>query len=223
MPVIVDRDADVLRLVQVPGLQRAEVRRVLDDHVIAGIDEDLPDEIQRLLRAGGDEDVVGPDGRAVAAGVARDHLAQEGDSLPWCCTGAPAGPGPEDRAAGLVEAGHRKELRRRQAAGERDDARLLGQLQQLPDLRPAHAVFMRSAYRSAHRRIHETSSQAEPRLTENRQTPARLDDSDQQAEQNPHHRGACTSSFFLLPDSSASPLSILQSPRDDLDAVPNRF
>jgi hypothetical protein len=49
--------------------------------VVAAVDENTPDKIKRLLRAGSDKHIVRRDLHAVAAGVPGDHLAQRGKAL----------------------------------------------------------------------------------------------------------------------------------------------
>ncbi len=56
--LLVDGHGDVLSAHQVEGLQRAQIGGRLDQDAVAAVDEQLGDEVQRLLRAGGDEDVV---------------------------------------------------------------------------------------------------------------------------------------------------------------------
>ena len=55
----VDGDRQDLRIKEVERLQRDEIGRVLDDHLIAGVEHARADHRQHLLRAVGDDDVVG--------------------------------------------------------------------------------------------------------------------------------------------------------------------
>ena len=73
-PFLVERNAD--RVDAEPGqpVERAEIGDLLDDHGIAARQQDAVDEVERLQRAGGDEDVVGGAGNA---GVALELGDQE--------------------------------------------------------------------------------------------------------------------------------------------------
>jgi hypothetical protein len=57
--LVVDLDLHVSRLVRAEGRQRAHVGRRLDDDLVARIEEDLRHEVEGLLGAGRDHDVVG--------------------------------------------------------------------------------------------------------------------------------------------------------------------
>ncbi len=56
--VLVHGNGDVFCPVSAPGLQSAQVGGRLDQNVIAGIDQDFPEQIQRLLGTRGDQDIV---------------------------------------------------------------------------------------------------------------------------------------------------------------------
>ena len=68
-------------LVGLEDAQRADVRRRLADHHVAGVAEDPGDQVDRLLRADGDHDVVGVRLDALQAHHVGDLLAQLGDAL----------------------------------------------------------------------------------------------------------------------------------------------
>ncbi|OQA38150.1 MAG: hypothetical protein BWY52_03295 [Chloroflexi bacterium ADurb.Bin325] len=139
-PVVVLRHRDIVGLVGVPRLQRAQIGRLLYQHPVAGVDQHLADQIQRLLSAAGDQHVarLGPD--AVAGHAVADEAAQGRVAL-----GRPVLQG--GRAVRVQQAtgrglalGQGEQLRRGQAAGKRDDIGLLGELQQLADDRTSHAL-----------------------------------------------------------------------------------
>jgi hypothetical protein len=54
-------DLDDVGLIGAEGRHRARVGRGLGDHHVAGVDQRLADEVDRLLAAGGDEHLVGVD------------------------------------------------------------------------------------------------------------------------------------------------------------------
>jgi len=138
--VLVHRHVDVLGLVRVPCLQRAEVGGSFDNEMIAGIDEDLADEIERLLRAAGDEDVFRFDDDAVARRVPRDHLAKRAIAFGGAVLKRLGSVFLEQPAGGLLESIHREDVRRGQPAGERDEVRLVGELEEFTDRGTAHAL-----------------------------------------------------------------------------------
>ena len=57
-PVLVERHGDEARLEAPERLDRAQVRRPLDDDEVAGVEERLPDQLQRLDRAARDRQLV---------------------------------------------------------------------------------------------------------------------------------------------------------------------
>ena len=70
-----------MRFVGVEGLQRAEIRRLLHEHGVARMHEQLGDEVESLLRAGRDDDVVDVARHAAARHVVDDPAAQRRRSL----------------------------------------------------------------------------------------------------------------------------------------------
>ncbi|EWS52883.1 hypothetical protein X551_04325 [Methylibium sp. T29] len=106
------------RLAGREGLQRAQVGGRLHRDRAAGIDQQLADQVQPLLRAGGDQHLPGFDHDAVVGEPGRDPLAQRPvafargvlQRLPW---GVAQHPG-----AGLAQRLDREAVRRRQAAGQ---------------------------------------------------------------------------------------------------------
>ena len=65
MPSLVHADLHDVGLVGAERRDRARVRRRLGDDDVARVDERLADEVDDLLAAGGDEDVVGVDVHAL--------------------------------------------------------------------------------------------------------------------------------------------------------------
>ena len=61
MPVAVDRHRDEPRPGRPEALQRAQVGRLLDHDGVARLDQRAGDEIERLLRSRGDDDLLGRD------------------------------------------------------------------------------------------------------------------------------------------------------------------
>ena len=55
-PVLVGIDRQIAALIGVEGLNRAEIRRIFEHDVIAGIEEDFTDQIEALLRPVDDRD-----------------------------------------------------------------------------------------------------------------------------------------------------------------------
>jgi len=71
-----------IRAIERKALDRPDVARPLDHQAVAGIEKDLADEVQRLLRAGGDQHLVGRNLDPVPLPVARrDPLAQRRKTL----------------------------------------------------------------------------------------------------------------------------------------------
>ena len=126
------------RLVGHEGLQRAQVGGRLDRHRRAGVDQHLADQVEPLLRAGGDQDLIGRDGQAGLAEPGGDPFAQRQEALAGGVLQRLAAADAQYRVAGGLERLHREGVRRRQAAGHRAHPWPLGHLQNLPDDRRAH-------------------------------------------------------------------------------------
>ena len=149
--LVVAVDRHEARLVGAEGLQRAEVGRRLDGDRAAGVEQHLAHQVQPLLRAGGDEHARGVGAQALPLQIGGDPLAQRRVALAGGVLQRVARLLAQHARAGLGHRLDRKGVGRRQAAGERDDARALGQLQDLADGRrleprraarqgPAHGV-----------------------------------------------------------------------------------
>ena len=76
-----DRDRDEPRSRQREHVDRAEVGRVLEHDVCVARDQQPRHEIDRLLRAGGDQDLVRGRGHAAPLEVGRDRAAQRRPAL----------------------------------------------------------------------------------------------------------------------------------------------
>ena len=123
-PVLVDRNRDDVRLEAAERHDRAEVRRRLDDHDVAAVEERLPDELERLDRAARDHssssrrapalERLDPAGERVerAGEPARRRVLKRAASPPSRELG-------EQRRRALA----RKRQRIGKASGERDDVR----------------------------------------------------------------------------------------------------
>ena len=74
--VSVNGNGDVLGAHQVERLQRAEVSRALHQDAVAAIDEQLGDQVQRLLRTRSDQHVIDAGQNSIARHVRDDVLAQ---------------------------------------------------------------------------------------------------------------------------------------------------
>jgi hypothetical protein len=139
-PVVVDRHGQVVRLVGAPGLQRSEVGGRLGQDAIAGVDEETADQVEPLLRARGDHHVrrLHPD--PVARHLAHEQLAQRHVALGCGVLQRGLARELEHTLRGQLHLYEGKDVRRRQAAGERDHVRLFGELEQLADRRARHAL-----------------------------------------------------------------------------------
>ena len=58
--LIVDRRANQVRAIQTKAINRRQERRPFDNDFISGVDQDLTEQIQGLLAAGGDYELLGP-------------------------------------------------------------------------------------------------------------------------------------------------------------------
>ena len=112
------------------GLQRAEVGGLLDQQTAALVQEHLADQVQRLLAAGGDQDLLGIDvpGQEVGNCLAQRGKAFGGRVLQGC--GAVA---LHHGLAGFGERVQGEGLGGGQAASHADDAGAVGQLEDLAD------------------------------------------------------------------------------------------
>jgi hypothetical protein len=129
-------------------LQRRKVRRLLDEHGVARLEQHGRDQRQRLLRAAGDQQLVGMRGQAAHAEPLGDRRAQRrialgGRVLQRAADDVVAESGGE-RGARPVRV---EQLRGGQAARERDHARALRERQDLPHRRGLQAAQPRGQRR----------------------------------------------------------------------------
>ncbi|CPU62865.1 Uncharacterised protein [Mycobacteroides abscessus] len=139
-PVLVEGHVHDVGLVRPEHAQRPDVaRRLRDDHV-ARVDEDPRDEVERLLRAGRHDDVVGVALDALEPHDVEDPLAQGLVAL----TGAVLerrGTARRDEALhGVGDLVEGEAFEVRHAAGERHDLRPVRDREQRSDLRRPHPV-----------------------------------------------------------------------------------
>ncbi|MPL96396.1 hypothetical protein SDC9_42574 [bioreactor metagenome] len=130
----------IARLIGVEGAKRAQIGRPADKCGVVRVDEQLAEVIERLLRARGDQHVLGRAGDAQRRHVADDPAAQRQIALGLRILQRGA------RRLGRDGAGHgaRKGLAREQrrvgdAAGKGNDLGLVQKLEQLADLRGLHS------------------------------------------------------------------------------------
>ena len=131
--MLVGRHRDVLGPHQVERLQRAQVRWTLDEDAIAAIDEQLGDEVQRLLRPRSDQHVIDACQDSVTRHVADDVLAQRTIAFRRPVLQRRGGLSLQHAMTRLLETRYRKQLRRGQAAGKGNHLRPLRELQEFAD------------------------------------------------------------------------------------------
>ncbi len=131
--VIVTRHAHVLRAIHIEGLQSSKIGGRFDQHAVTGVDQQLADQIQRLLRAGGDHHVLGLRLHAVPGRVARDHFPQRLVAFGRAVLEGQARLLVQDLVTSFTKALSRENLRGGQAAGKRNDFGVLSNLQELAD------------------------------------------------------------------------------------------
>ena len=107
-------------------MQRTQIGRTFCQNLVAGVDQQPADQIQRLLRPGGDQHVLGMGEDAVARHMLHDQLTQRQVAL----GGAVLESLGRHLAQYLVGSGlkrlSREDFRRRQAAGKGNHISLLG-------------------------------------------------------------------------------------------------
>ncbi len=138
-PAVVAGDADELGLVRNERLQRAEVGRRLDGDAAAGVDQHLADEVEPLLRAGRDQHLRRAHRDALARHLGGDPFAQRREAFARGVLQRLARRVAQHPRRRLAHRLDRKGVGRGQAAGERDDPRQLGELQDLADRRRVHS------------------------------------------------------------------------------------
>ncbi len=137
-PVFVGRYRDILCAIGIPGLKRSQVGGQFDHDVVTLIDEQPSEQIERLLRAGGDQDIISSDVDAIAHRVTGDHLAQRTIAIGGSILQRLRPIGIQNSDAGFFKLLDRKDFRRGQSSCKGDDVRLLGQFEQFTDHRTPH-------------------------------------------------------------------------------------
>ena len=116
--------------------KRAQVGGRLDQDARARVDQHLGNQVQALLRAGGDQHLRGIHLPGQHGG---DHFAQRAHSLRWRRIAArPGRPARSTFSQAAANCADRKGLGRGQATGEADDAGALGDLEDFADHRRIH-------------------------------------------------------------------------------------
>ena len=130
----------VVRLARVEGDQRTEEGRPLGDDDVAGVDEQLGREVQALLPALGDQDVVGGARHPVGGEPRSDKCPQLGQPVRGRVLQRRRVPRREQVVVDLVELVHREERGIRVAAGEGRDPGIACESEELTDRRRLHAL-----------------------------------------------------------------------------------
>ena len=133
-----------LRLRGLEHAERADVGRALGEHHVARVEEEPGDQVEGLLAADGDDDVVrrGAAAASMPESAITSQIRSRSSRVPWpmpyCrVVGAVLGGEPAEHLADRVE---RQRGDVRGAAGERDDLGTAGDGEQCSDLRGGHAA-----------------------------------------------------------------------------------
>lgn len=133
-PLFRQGDGLEIRLIDGERLDGAKVARLFDDEILPLVHQHLAQQIQRLLGAAGDEDVVRIDGHAVTAQVAvGDELAQRGKALGGGILQRGGSLLAQHVLARLLDGLDREQMGVGQAAGEGDDLRIGGNFEDFAD------------------------------------------------------------------------------------------
>ena len=132
-PLVIGGDFNELRVVQAEGRKGAQVRRILDEHLGAGIEERAGDKIKGLLGARNDLDFLGRGRNAVGRFACRDQGAQLGLALGERVLKGVRAVVVHDPGACSLHIGDGKTLGAGQAASEADDFGTVGELEKFPD------------------------------------------------------------------------------------------
>jgi hypothetical protein len=119
--IVVGGDRLESRLEALEGLDGREIGRVLREHEVVRIQEDLPDQIEGLLGTRGDEDIVRGTRDAAGTHLGRDPLAEGGNSVGDAILECAWPDLREHALGGKADIVNREKLWRRQAAGEGDN------------------------------------------------------------------------------------------------------
>jgi hypothetical protein len=133
-PVLVHRDVHDARLVRPEHAHRTDVARRLGEHDVAGVEEQLRHEVERLLRPGRRHDVVDRPTDALERHDLQDLLPECRDALPGAVLQRHRALVAHDTLHRLGDQVLRKGRDERHSAGERDDLRARGDGEQGSDL-----------------------------------------------------------------------------------------
>ncbi|MCY1554685.1 hypothetical protein D9M68_912720 [compost metagenome] len=131
-------------------MQGAQVAGVLDEHLAVLVDQHLAQQVERLLRARHDQDLVGGDVRAGAVQIVGNPLAQRRVAFGRAVLQRGAAVGGQYLVECLSHHFYREAAGRRQAACERNDFGTLGYLEDLAD---GGAGELLGAFREGKRRF----------------------------------------------------------------------
>ncbi len=126
--VFVDRDGYIFRAINVERLQRAEISRRFHQHAIPGIDKQLADQVECLLRAGSDQDVLHLRLDLVARHVVRNQFAQRPVTLGFPVLQGGSRLLGKHLVAGFLKSLDGENIGGRQAAAEGNHSGFLGEL-----------------------------------------------------------------------------------------------
>ena len=132
---IVAGHADYMGLHRREGLQRAQIGRCFHQHLAARVYQYFGNQIETLLRAGGDQDLRRINLPGQHGG---HHLAQRRKALAGGVLQRGVTVFAQDLVAGFAKGADWKGFGRRQTAREADDAGLFGDFQDLADHRRVH-------------------------------------------------------------------------------------
>jgi len=136
----VHRDVHDLGLVGREGPQRTDVGGGLGDHDVPRVDEHPRHQVQRLLAADGDHDVLGGGVHALECHDLADQLTQERVALARAVLQGLGAPGGDELADQLADSVQRQGRQVGHAAGQAHDLGTRSDCEQGPDLRGGHAV-----------------------------------------------------------------------------------
>lgn len=131
--VLVDRRGNHLRAVETKTLNGGQKGRPLHDHLVAGVDQGLADQVERLLAAGGDDQLVRRHDSALGRHEGAELLAQRLVAFGGAVLQRRAGLFAQGLVDGLADTVHVEHGGVRKAAGKADDAGLSQQLEEFTD------------------------------------------------------------------------------------------
>ena len=124
--IVVDGHGHILCSVYIEGLQGSEVGGCFDQDAVSGIDEELPDQVESLLRTRRDQHILSLGKDPVAGHAVGDHLPQRLVAFGGAVLQGLSAVLRQHFVAGFLESLYRENIGRRQATGEGNDLRTLG-------------------------------------------------------------------------------------------------